>query len=109
MTLDSSCAGFPPSPARRKPQAPGAALSGIQYLPALNSAFLVSSFDPTGTWQVDQVFLERPIRQWVLSFFLALCFTVLLHVDPQPGDYAWIAEVPDPASHGMLKTFTIAE
>lgn len=32
-----------------------------------------------------------------------------LHVDHQSGDYAWIAEVPDPASHGMLKTFTIAE
>lgn len=30
-----------------------------------------------------------------------------LHVDLAPGDYAWIAEVPDPADHGMLKTFTI--
>ena len=30
-----------------------------------------------------------------------------LHVDLAPGDYAWIAEVPDPAGHGMLKTFTV--
>ncbi len=31
------------------------------------------------------------------------------HVDLTPGDYAWIAEIPDPADHNMLKTFTIAE
>lgn len=30
-----------------------------------------------------------------------------LHADLAPGDYAWIAEVPDPAEHGMLKTFRI--
>lgn len=30
-------------------------------------------------------------------------------VDLAPGRYAWIAEIPDPASHGMLKTFTVAE
>ena len=32
-----------------------------------------------------------------------------LHADLTPGDYAWIAEIPDPADHGMLKTFTIAD
>ena len=34
--------------------------------------------------------------------------TGYLHVDLEPGDYAWIAEVPDPAEHGMLRTFTIS-
>jgi hypothetical protein len=29
------------------------------------------------------------------------------HVDLEPGDYAWIAEIPNPADHNMLKTFTI--
>lgn len=33
--------------------------------------------------------------------------TAYLHVDLEPGDYAWIAEIPDPASHGMLHTFTV--
>ncbi len=32
-----------------------------------------------------------------------------LHVDLEPGDYAWIAEVPDPAAHGMFKTFVISD
>jgi hypothetical protein len=32
-----------------------------------------------------------------------------LHVDLEPGDYAWIAEVPDLANLGMLKTFTISD
>ncbi|MBD3615949.1 MAG: hypothetical protein HUJ22_05190 [Gracilimonas sp.] len=32
-----------------------------------------------------------------------------MHLDLEPGDYAWIAEVPDPADKGMLKTFTISE
>lgn len=31
------------------------------------------------------------------------------HLDLKPGDYAWIAEIPDPADHNMLKTFTITE
>jgi len=31
------------------------------------------------------------------------------HVDLEPGDYAWIAEIPNPAVHGMLKTFTVSE
>lgn len=30
-------------------------------------------------------------------------FTVLL----QPGEYAWVAEVDDPASKGMLRTFSV--
>jgi hypothetical protein len=30
-----------------------------------------------------------------------------MHLDLEPGDYAWIAEVPDPASHNMLKTFSV--
>ena len=30
-----------------------------------------------------------------------------LHLDLEPGDYAWIAEIPNPADHGMLKTFTV--
>jgi hypothetical protein len=29
-----------------------------------------------------------------------------VHVNLRPGDYAWIAEVPDPAENGMLKAFT---
>ena len=33
--------------------------------------------------------------------------TAYFHVDLEPGDYAWIAEVPNPADHNMLKTFTI--
>ena len=35
--------------------------------------------------------------------------TAYFHVDLEPGDYAWIAEVPNPAEHNMLKTFTIEE
>lgn len=35
--------------------------------------------------------------------------TAYFHVDLEPGDYAWIAEIPDPADHNMLKTFTIPE
>ncbi|MDZ7692154.1 MAG: hypothetical protein U5K69_13650 [Balneolaceae bacterium] len=31
------------------------------------------------------------------------------HVTLEPGDYAWIAEIPDPAENNMLKTFVIAE
>lgn len=31
------------------------------------------------------------------------------HIDLEPGDYAWIAEIPNPADHGMLKTFTVLE
>lgn len=30
-------------------------------------------------------------------------------VNLEPGDYAWIAEIPEPADHNMLKTFTITE
>lgn len=30
-----------------------------------------------------------------------------LHLDLEPGDYAWIAEIPNPAEHSMLKTFTV--
>lgn len=33
--------------------------------------------------------------------------TTYFYVDIEPGDYAWIAEIPDPAGHGMLKTFTV--
>ena len=29
------------------------------------------------------------------------------HVDLEPGNYAWIAEIPNPADHNMLKIFTI--
>ncbi|MDZ7806670.1 MAG: hypothetical protein U5K71_06110 [Gracilimonas sp.] len=32
-----------------------------------------------------------------------------MHLDLEPGDYAWIAEVPDPADKGMLKTFTVSD
>lgn len=28
-------------------------------------------------------------------------------VDLEPGDYAWIAEIPDPADHNMLKVFSV--
>lgn len=33
--------------------------------------------------------------------------TAYLHVEFEPGGYAWIAEVPDPAGHDMLRTFAI--
>jgi hypothetical protein len=33
--------------------------------------------------------------------------TTYLNVDLQAGQYAWIAEVPDPAGKSMLKTFTV--
>ncbi|GAA5522770.1 hypothetical protein LQ318_13515 [Aliifodinibius salicampi] len=33
--------------------------------------------------------------------------TAYFNVNLVPGDYAWIAEVPDPQSKGMLKTFTV--
>ncbi|MCW8194828.1 hypothetical protein F6455_08515 [Proteobacteria bacterium 005FR1] len=33
--------------------------------------------------------------------------TAYLEVDLEPGDYVWIAEVPDPAAKGMLKTFSV--
>lgn len=35
--------------------------------------------------------------------------TAYFHVTLEPGDYAWIAEIPNPAEHNMLKTFTITE
>jgi len=35
--------------------------------------------------------------------------TAYFHIDLEPGDYAWIAEIPDPADHGMLKTFTVED
>jgi hypothetical protein len=35
--------------------------------------------------------------------------TAYYHVDLTPGDYVWIAEIPDPAAHGMLETFTVAD
>lgn len=33
--------------------------------------------------------------------------TAYYSVNLRPGTYAWIAEVPDPAAKGMLKTFTV--
>lgn len=33
--------------------------------------------------------------------------TAYYYADLQPGDYAWIAEIPNPAEFNMLKTFTI--
>ncbi|NIU02052.1 MAG: hypothetical protein GWN62_31175, partial [Aliifodinibius sp.] len=33
--------------------------------------------------------------------------TAYFNVNLVPGDYAWIAEVPDPQAKGMLKTFTV--
>lgn len=33
--------------------------------------------------------------------------TAYYTVNLRPGDYAWIAEVPDPAAKGMLKTFSL--
>lgn len=35
--------------------------------------------------------------------------TAYITIDLKPGNYAWIAEVPDPASKNMLKTFTVQE
>ena len=35
--------------------------------------------------------------------------TAYITIDLKPGKYAWIAEVPDPASKNMLKTFTVQE
>lgn len=34
--------------------------------------------------------------------------TAYIHIDLEPGTYAWIAEVPNPADKGMLKTFTVS-
>lgn len=34
--------------------------------------------------------------------------TEYYHVDLEPGDYAWISEVPNAVDHNMLKTFTIS-
>lgn len=31
-----------------------------------------------------------------------------IHVDLEPGNYAWISEVPNPSEKGMLKTFTVS-
>ena len=33
--------------------------------------------------------------------------TAYFHVSLEPGNYAWIAEIPNPEEHGMLKTFTV--
>lgn len=33
--------------------------------------------------------------------------TEYAHVTLTPGDYAWVAEVPDPMSEGLLQTFTV--
>lgn len=35
--------------------------------------------------------------------------TAYFHINLEPGDYAWIAEIPNPADHNMLKTFTVSE
>ncbi len=35
--------------------------------------------------------------------------TAYITVDLKPGNYAWIAEVPDPQSKNMLKTFTVRD
>lgn len=35
--------------------------------------------------------------------------TAYITVDLKPGNYAWIAEVPDPQSKNMLKTFTVQD
>lgn len=35
--------------------------------------------------------------------------TAYFTVDLQPGNYAWISEVPDPASKSMLKTFSVSQ
>lgn len=34
--------------------------------------------------------------------------TAYIHVTLEPGEYAWIAEVPNPSEKGMLKTFTVS-
>jgi len=31
------------------------------------------------------------------------------HVTLEPGEYAWISEIPDPSAHNMLKLFTVTE
>lgn len=33
--------------------------------------------------------------------------TAYYHVTLKPGDYAWVAEIPDPASKNMLQAFTV--
>lgn len=33
--------------------------------------------------------------------------TAYIHVELEPGNYAWIAEVPNPSEKGMLQTFTV--
>lgn len=33
--------------------------------------------------------------------------TAYFHTELEPGDYAWVAEVPNPAEHNMLRTFTV--
>ena len=33
--------------------------------------------------------------------------TAYFHVSLEPGNYAWIAEIPNPAEHGMLKVFEV--
>lgn len=33
--------------------------------------------------------------------------TAYIHADLEPGAYAWIAEIPDPGGHGMLRTFNL--
>lgn len=35
--------------------------------------------------------------------------TAFSYVNLEPDDYAWAAEIPDPAEHKLLKTFTISE
>lgn len=35
--------------------------------------------------------------------------TAYISIDLKPGNYAWIAEVPDPKSKNMLKTFTVPD
>ena len=32
-----------------------------------------------------------------------------IHVNLEPGTYAWVAEIPDPASRGMFQIFTIGD
>ena len=33
--------------------------------------------------------------------------TGYIDIELEPGDYAWVAEVPDPAGHGMLRRFSV--
>ncbi|MDZ7695275.1 MAG: hypothetical protein U5K69_29865 [Balneolaceae bacterium] len=71
--------------------------------------------DEVATWmdwtKEEGLLVEAPAGATFLGGSMQMVggSTAYLEVDLEPGEYAWIAEVPDPAEKGMLKTFSVPD